>query len=224
MNAQAREKIIADEITNGNYTKALDVIDNILKKKITIKAELNLLTFKAKIFFRQGKFDESYVVAQTIAEKSFKNNLPLYNIYADIFQINFFTVKNNFDPILNMILIAKEKLTKINNLSENEKKAVEAGLLYYRSHYFEYHGQYDQALENCFASYTIFKELNQFDELTSTLESLSTYYRIKGEYQKALELLDEALIVQENIKNPIHLGIINKNMGLIFAFKGDLTK
>lgn len=81
----------------------------------------------------------------------------------------------------------------------------------------------DEALENFEASYAIFDDEKMIKSGVATLQNIARTYTKKSSFDIALRYLDDALLLQEQLVDPISESSILNEKGNLYLQKGDIT-
>lgn len=132
-----------------------------------------------------------------------------------------------FDQALNMLNKSRGTLQAMKRLSTPEAKIELANILRFECWFYRIKGMMDQAEKKGMEAISIIKnekDWKDYEKLKRTLElayiPLAIVYSIKGEYQKAIHLLEETLLIAEELGDRRGLGHAYNNLGTIFRAQG----
>ncbi len=217
--------IVKDLIKESKYSDALEKVELILEDEtLESKEKLTAILLKGEIKNYMGDFNESLIIAEEVLEKAKVDNYNTQLLDAIALKsMNFFRL-GEIEEGLSFIDDSLKIVESIDDVTMKEELTAKGRIIRYRGLMFLYRGQLDQSLDSFFNCLSIFKRLDNKDDIAAALNDIGIVYRHKGEMSDALKYYEQSLVLMKEIGRKSNIGLALNNIGVIYNLQGELEK
>jgi len=206
----------------GEYTKAIQLIDDYHKKNVLNEEEILLLALdKCKILLKSGKYAGALLAIEELIRMCEEKCFPTLIIDAKLMKIDALEKSDRESEALTLLDEIEDYLAAHKEISNPERKRCFSEILYYRGSIHWQLSNLDKANVFLRKSIAIKKELDDKESLAIAYNRLGTSLSYQGKLDESMNYFKMHLSINQEMNNLIEIATAFNNIGFLYSVKGE---